>query len=611
MRIHTPITRHSSTLRKTAGFTLVEMLVAMAVTLLMMAGLARAFAFVGERVRDSRGDVTISNNIRDVTNRMRDELKRCTVTLEPNTGGADQPGYFLYYEGPMTNATSSLFGPSTTLDGQVVPRDARYGDFDDYFAFTAVAKPGSWFTGKVPEFILTGSATDTDPVVIRSKYAEIVYFTNPDRNTTTGAVIDADGDNLPDRLQLYRRVLLIRPDLNLNATGGLNVLTAGGNWQTGMTAITQQCDLSVRRGLNMDGTQNNIVIANSLENLSKPHNRFAHVRVPQATLLGSGTTHTSMPILALEPPVAIVANASTTTTPPLRPTDSATNSDPVVLESRWSGYLRREFVLTGTRQGEDVIATDCRGLDLKIFDPSADFILTSGSVVVGPGDVGYREALRDTAVTGPPATPVILQGGFVDLAYPVLAGGPMRGWVPRQMALASQTTHVANETFTGNVPITRIKSPFSGIWPSLTSYPTSISSRTYMDSLLLSGRLVTRTNGSGVPQAIVLFQPAFDTYTSAYERDSYLQDRRYNSGSDSFPGTLWKTWASTDTGSIDRGADGLDNNGNPDAGADDPREHETSAPFTTKPEAISITVRLENPSTRQFQQGTVVHRGER
>ncbi|WP_442511201.1 PulJ/GspJ family protein [Novipirellula sp. SH528] len=598
--------RYSSRFRKTSGFTLVEMLVAMAVTLLMMAGLARAFAFVGERVRDSRGDVKISNDIRDITNRMRDELSRCTVTLEPNTGGPDQPGYFLYYEGPMTNATSSLFGPSTTLDGQVVPRDARYGDFDDYFAFTAVAKPGSWFTGKVPEFILTGTSTDTDPVVIRSKYAEIVYFTNPDRNPSTGAVLDADGNNLPDRLQLYRRVLLIRPDLNLNATtGGLNVLTAGGNWQTGMTTITQQCDLSVRRGLNTDGTQNNTVFANSLENLSKPHNRFAHVRVPQATLLGSGTTHTSMPILALEPPVNIVANASTTTTPPLRPEDSATNSDPVVLESRWSGYLRREFVLTGTRQGEDVIATDCRGLDLKIFDPSADFILTTGSVVVGPGDVGYREALRDTG------TPVLLQGGYVDLAYPVLAGGPIRGWQARQMAASSSTSHKANDAFTdttnGAVLITRIKSPFSGILNSAATYPSTISTKTYIDSLLLSGRVVIDTSG---PE-IALFQPAFDTYTSAYERDGYLQDRRYISGSDQFPGTLWKTWVSADTALIDRGADGLDNNGNPDAGSDDPREHETSAPFTTKPEAISITVRLENPSTRQFQQGTVVHRGER
>ncbi|WP_040765805.1 prepilin-type N-terminal cleavage/methylation domain-containing protein [Novipirellula maiorica] len=588
--------------RRTVGFTLVEMLVAMAVTLLMMAALARAFAYVGERVRDSRGDVTISNNIRDVTNRMRDELKRCTVSLEPNDGESDQSGYLLYYEGPMTNATSSLFGPSTTIDGQTVARDARYGDIDDYFAFTAVAKPGSWFTGKVPEFILTGTAADTNPVVIRSKYAEIVYFTNPDRDST-GAVIDVDGDNLPDRLQLYRRVFLIRPDLNLNTTtGGINTLSAASNWQTGLASINQQCDLSVRRGLNRNGTQSTVVFANSLEDLSKPHNRFAHVRVPQATLLGSGTTHTSMPILALEPPVNIVANASTTTTPPLRPEDSATNSDPVVLDSRYSGYLRREFVLSGTRQGEDVIATNCRGLDLKIFDPTADFLHTSGNVVVGPGDVGYREALRDSG------TSKLLQGGFVDLAYPVLAGGPIRGWQERQMAASSSTGHKANDAFSdttnGAVAITRIQSTFSGISPSITSYTTSISNKTYVDSLLLSGRLVINTSG---PQ-IALFQPAFDTYTSAYERDGYLQDRRYQTGSDQFAGTLWKTWASADVGSIDLGADGLDNNSNPDKGVDDPRERETSAPFTTTPEAISITVRLENPSTRQFQQGTIVHR---
>ena len=123
------------------GFTLVEMLVAMAVTLLMMAALARAFGFVGDRVRDSRADVDLSNKLRDITTLLSDDLKRCTASLEPATPQKEPLGYFMYYEGPVTDATSLLFRAKVDADGDGDPEleDSRYGDFDDYVAFTAVA----------------------------------------------------------------------------------------------------------------------------------------------------------------------------------------------------------------------------------------------------------------------------------------------------------------------------------------------------------------------------------------------------------------------------------------------------------------------------------------
>ena len=239
------------------GFTLVEMLVAMAITLLMMAALARAFGFVGERVRDSRANLQLSSENRDAMTRLNAELTRCTVRLEPNQGGPDQLGYFLYHEGPVTDVTSSLFRATTDADGNLDLPDSRYGDFDDYLAFTAVAPPNAWFTGKVPRYLLEAKshqvkgsafarngATDSaafEPVVIRSKYAEIIYFASPEYDATTLGTptplyIDLDGDTdldgdgvdaengLPDRLRIYRRVLLIRPDLNVDPSA----LTVGG-----------------------------------------------------------------------------------------------------------------------------------------------------------------------------------------------------------------------------------------------------------------------------------------------------------------------------------------------------------------------------------------------
>ena len=253
------------------AFTLVEMLVAMAVTLLMMAALARAFGFVGSKVKDSRGDVGLSNQLRDVTALLTDELSRCTASLEPSRDGKEPLGYFLYYEGPLTDATSSLFRARDDASGNLLPlEDSRYGDFDDFIAFTAVAEGDSWFYGKVPRFVLDrkynevrpenndaittndvaypgGYPADQEtPVVIRSKYAEIIYFASPEYDTSlapTAAAypryIDVDGDTdfdgdgdasengLPDRLRIYRRVLLIRPDLNLSS-GRLPTRTIGG-----------------------------------------------------------------------------------------------------------------------------------------------------------------------------------------------------------------------------------------------------------------------------------------------------------------------------------------------------------------------------------------------
>ncbi|WP_231617267.1 PulJ/GspJ family protein [Novipirellula aureliae] len=578
---------------KRSGFTLVEMLVAMAVTLLMMAALARAFAFVGERVRDSRGNVGLTNELRDVTTRLRDELSRCTVTLEPNTGGLDQAGYFLYYEGPMSNATSSIFGDTVKEDvaekGQ--PVSSRYGDLDDYLAFTAVAEPGSWFTGKVPAYVLTGAAAvpNAPMVSIQSKYAEIIYFANADRDAT-GTIIDLDDDGLPDRVSLYRRVLLIRPDLNSLATiTGIPytpLMPAVPNWLTAMADVHQMCDLSLRRGIDSNGNATGEVFANSLADLSKPHNRFAHVRKP------FGANYTSMPVLALEPPLSLLINTPVDGTPPLlRPVDTSTNKDPIVLENEHGGFLQADFVLSGDRLGEDLVASNCRAFDLQIFDKSAPFKLTTNNLVVGPSDVGFREALKEST------TGWIDGGGFVDLAYLMQAGGPARGWQARLLAL-NEAGNAGNTAFTASpsVPISRLQSEFSGLDPTATTYPT-LAIHAYPSSLFKSGRVIVDNNDQ-----IVFFQPAFDTYTSAYERDGFLQrvPASYHGG------VLWNVNTVVDA---DEGADGIDNNGV--SGVDDFLERDTSAPFTARPEAIRITVRQENPGTRQLQQMSVIHRDNR
>lgn len=617
------------------GFTLVEMLIAMAITLLMMAAVARAFAFVGERVRDSRGNVSLSSELRDVTTRLNDELRRCTVSLEPVTGNQSDPnGYFLYYEGPMTDATTTIFGRYNDQieEGSWVAQDSRFGDLDDYLAFTAIAPPGAWFTGQVPAYILDTALDPADadnktPVVLRSRYAEIVYFVNPERDGS-GNIIDADGDRIADRLNLYRRVLLIRPDLNSVMGTGLRI-SSGSDLFSGMADAHQVLDISIRRQLNPDGTPlaGGAVIANSLSDLAQPHNRFAHVRLPWGDIVGGTSPDFSMPILALEDlPIGGLLLSDNGSPPTYRPPPQntgttsvvpASNDEPVITPMKRSGYLNRNFVLSGDRRGEDVIANNCRALDIQIFDPTAAFYLSSNNLVVGPSDAGYREVL--SGPTGADTPTLVPGGGFVDLAYPVLAGGPTRGWKVLTIAssLGATTGPVTPNLEPGGVDhvnFLRMQSAFSGLefLSSTTEFPETTSTKTYTNSLLKSGRLVISGN------QIRLFQPAFDTYTSAYERDGYYQDRRFNAGL--FRGTMWSRYDTGDADITDLAADGLDTNfartTMPTAeqppgqfGTDDVSEQETSAPFLQTPQAIRVTVRLENVGTRQLRQMSVVHRG--
>lgn len=555
------------------GFTLVEMLVAMAVTLLLMAALGKGFGYIGESIRDSRVQVELTNDLRDVTNRLQEDLTRCTVPMQPSRDEHEPDGYFLYYEGPVTDATSSLF--LSVNDPKNPTPESRYGDFDDYLAFTAVATGDSWFTGMVPRFILdqktaelAGSAynpdpaTMNDPVMIRSKYAEIVYFASPEYEAGL-QYVDVDANGLPDRLRIHRRVLLIRPDLNIT-TGAqsprLPRLNAGSDWLVGMAALHQQCDLSLRR-VSTNGIPDSagMVAANSLADLSKAHNRFAHVRVPGGTV-GLGNEYTSMPILALSPPPTVLTSST------IAPPAMTTTSQPVVTPDRWSGFLRPEFVLAGARIGEDVLVPSAVGFDLKIFDPLAPVITTSQGVVVSSSDPGFRQALM--AVPSPPAPSGVIQGDFVDLMYPVLAGGSLRGWQPRMPDRLS----VQDAGLTRPAELTPLLTPFSG----LVGFGNPANS--YQPSLYRSGKVLVAGN-------IQIFQPTWDTFTQHYERDGLQQGLG--------------RWRVADFGTPDAGQNGLDNSGG---------GSETSPPFLASPEAIKVSVRLEHRLNRQVRQLSIVHR---
>lgn len=647
------------------AFTLIEMLIAMAVTLLLMAALGRGFAFIGETIRDSRTQVELTNELRDITNRLQTELASCTVPLEPGVTSTDPSGYFMYYEGPITDATSSLF-LSEIVDGTTQTPHSRYGDFDDYLAFTAVASGDNWFTGKVPRYVLDQKTAELsgvvydptnfggnpwDPVVIQSKYAEIVYFASPDYvrtdlPTAINPIDFIDGNSLPDNIRLHRRVLLIRPDLNLvggsitnrdftiNGTlypfmkadswpaitsGTQDTVTAAAApiwanaWIYGMAGVHQQCDLSIRRVLDANGSPTQAVAANSLRDLALPHNRFGHVRVPSgvAVLRSGALDETTMPILALGPPAPILNSLSAVdSVTRLAPPTSGANTSVVVTPNLMSGFIRPEFVLGNDfthkfspddvwgleRSGEDVIAVNALALDVKIFDRNAAILTTTLGQSVRASDPGYREAVRDFINRSAPR-PGQIRGDFVDLMFPVLAGGPMRGWQARPFDRLAPTSGTADGAIGVDPDVTTLLvTEFSG----LVDYSGAATTlNAYQDSLYRAGKIVVDNNG-----IIRIFQPTFDTFCFHYEHDGFLQGQPDLIADGK--GARWSRNVPTNA-NFDRGATGINSTTSLFA-ADNYLERETSPPFLTRPESIQVSVRLENPTNRQVHQMSVVHK---
>lgn len=304
----------SERVRLRSGFTVVELLIAMTITLLMMAALTQTFSVLGKRMQESRADVQLSTKLRNVAFRLRDELRQRTVRNFTFDGDAGDDGYFVYYDGPASDATTTVLYDAASPARTVAVGDrifTKWGDFDDYLAFTAMAPEGTPFTGKVPEYMLcntdrngdgvlsaadivdlNGDGSIDNPVTITSDYAEIIYWASPDYVVDSA---DADGDGnteefladpaattfpseplivpvfedpfvtrtpqasspptndllepmIPKRMRLHRRVLLIRPDLNFRLGDFGSPYRYPSDADTG-TAISNYPNEAIQRGM--------------------------------------------------------------------------------------------------------------------------------------------------------------------------------------------------------------------------------------------------------------------------------------------------------------------------------------------------------------------------
>jgi hypothetical protein len=219
-----------------------------------------------------------------------------------------------------------------------------YGDIDDVIMFTA-RSTGRPFVGRSP----VGT--------IESHDAEIIYWTNWDDSDSNGEV------NLGE-VSLHRRVLLIRPDLDLT---GLD-----GPYTSLTTALLQtfyaDYDLSVHPEVITVNNNNMIqLVTNSLADLATRENRVAHL-----------------------PPGPI--QPDTTFFP---------------LSQHFPNFFNRDWL----PPTDDVVIADVLAFDIRAYDPTAllrqaDVSGNPGGNLLKPGDVGWDTVAHNVG-----------QGAFVDLAY--------------------------------------------------------------------------------------------------------------------------------------------------------------------------------------------------
>jgi hypothetical protein len=320
-----------------AAFTLVEIMMAVALSLLLLAAVITMFGKVSESISDSRSLLEMADRLRLAEERLQLDLSGVTVTMNPPRNPANNEGYFEIIEGPIGSGASmtspSSVAKNTDLPG--TPSDSSVGDFDDILMFTT-GSTGQPFVGRGGQ----------------SYVAEVAWFV---RGRT-----------------LHRRVLLVIP-------GAVNGETAAGFYASK--------DISVHPTFAANGTLDGKVTSNTLADLTRRECRFAHS--PQFPNGGwnywgwttQGKTLPTLPTLyeCSEYNKSATGVITYTWHPGIAPTAFSPSVPTVTNLDFWTnqanGRLSEDAFHSGTfsdRVSDDIILTNVIGFDVKVWDRRAN-----------------------------------------------------------------------------------------------------------------------------------------------------------------------------------------------------------------------------------------------
>lgn len=645
--------------RRRSAFTLIEVMVATAITLILMGLMAQMFAWIGTSVSDSRGVMEMLDRLRAVKHLLQEDLRGVTCPTTPPLDPRSGYGYFEWIEGPI----GPVLPPETILARQVgtttfQTEDTTIGDMDDVIMFTS-RLPDRPFFGRL------GGQPTTRPD------AEVVWFIRGQR--------------------LYRRVLLIEPQRG-STSGNNNYSPVNYNNDLSMRGeggISYERRLTPVDWHGFGGGDITYSVANSYSDLTNRKNRYAHhplvwphdsrqwqrpdgrpgpvmplqyesvssvwpLPIPQrngaAPAAGApGTLKVGAGNLALAlggdglevyiMPQGVAAentgagrwdgsqypngnylfdpwgggysvtNAAAT---PYRLTNQIDTDAGLIglATSRMGSYVGDR-----TQPEEDAVMSHVLEFDVKGWDPGAPLFQVNEpstpsaaaprSVVLAPGDPGWvmpnnRGALNRFLATsynpaGDGAVRLAGFGAYVDLNY-MCRGG-----------LDPSST---NETAVGG------KRPYEAC---LRRYE-----RTTF-SPALEGRLFPRAwfAGPGHPKSGLVgalptinpYPPAgllacvWDTWSTGYESDGRNQEVIAVGGAPAARAAFAPFEMNPNTGLliglVDEGTNGLDDNNN--GAIDDDGEQETSPPYPRPLRGIQIRIRCFEPDSRQIRSVTLVH----
>ncbi|HBO44959.1 MAG TPA: hypothetical protein DD670_13725, partial [Planctomycetaceae bacterium] len=428
------------------GYTLVEMLMSVALTLLMMMFVVQIFGLVGQSVDTSRAVLEMNDQLRSATDRLRKDLQGATADMNPPLSPEAGKGYFEIIEGPIGPVNTLENVAFNTNDPSNIIHDSTVADNDDILMFTSRSR-GEPFVGRV--FLRSPNpveCTQGRQYSAESPLAEVCYFV---RGTT-----------------LYRRVLVIKPEfdcdtfmpsppehpqtvgltpltfqrlyLGLPAGAGIPALPAlfasiidpNGDPDYAKWGFYNNFDLSVRFQGDPANQNTWVWVPNTLADLTKRENRFAHqptgyafphhphmvlgwqylglptlrecswCRDPRdpSNVTGAWWPGLELPLIPLTDDDSIDQDNSTNT---IGPFDSW-NNPPLPFNEvdpdtgTLTGYM-------GPRVAEDVLLTNVIGFDVKVWDPGAPLVGVdvnntpgdpSDDVSLAPGDARYLDALR-------------------------------------------------------------------------------------------------------------------------------------------------------------------------------------------------------------------------
>lgn len=342
------------------GMTLVEMLVATAATLLLMAAIAQVFGAFGSAITNSRSVLEMDARIRSAAWRLRSDLAGTTARMLPPNPSDAGAGYFEIIEGPANDATDATTGAIVTGTTPVVPTDC-----DDVLLFTTRSGDAP-FVGRAPT-----SSTNAAYLIdtFESTVAEVAWFARL-----------TPGSANPPTYTLYRRQLLVMgyvgTDPYYSSPGADNSIawSSYGSWRAYFDAPV---DVSARLEAN---TAESRLFPNTLSDLARREARFMHnvTGTVSAAAFPFRFVNHQLPSLSL----------TTEVLPPAL--------DGLIFDS------------SSGRYGEDVVLTNVIAFDVRVFDPAVPVVMGAGGTPLVPADSGY---------TGTH----VASGAYVDLGHGVTA----------------------------------------------------------------------------------------------------------------------------------------------------------------------------------------------